>query len=176
MPSMSHAAQRGHDGRSTEESSSVSTRTRTPTSPRSAAADHRRAEHPRPAAAAASRRRPGQRRRAAHHRRRQPRPDEQRSLRRRPVGGQPDRSVLRQTRRRRLNRGGDRRANAALYRIALTRSRDDHRTRNYLERRITQGLSRRDTIRCIKRYIAREIYHLIQQINPTQVHEQLDET
>ena len=72
------------------------------------------------------------------------------------------------TRRRRLHRGGDRRANAALYRIALTRSRGDHRTRDYLERRATQGLTRREAIRCLKRYVAREIYQLIQQINPTQ--------
>jgi transposase len=53
------------------------------------------------------------------------------------------------TRRRRLNRGGDRRANAALYRIALTRSRGDHRTRDYLERRATHGLTRREAIRCL---------------------------
>ena len=72
------------------------------------------------------------------------------------------------TRRRRLNRGGDRRANAALYRIALSRSRDDQRTRDYFDRRTTQGLTRRDTVRCLKRYIAREIYHLIQQINMDQ--------
>jgi transposase len=72
------------------------------------------------------------------------------------------------TRRRRLNRGGDRRANAALYRITLTRSRGDQRTREYLERRATQGLTRREAIRCVKRYIAREIYQLIHQISPTQ--------
>jgi transposase len=65
------------------------------------------------------------------------------------------------TRRRRLNRGGDRRANAALYRIALTRSRNDQRTLDYLDRRTTQGMTRREAIRCLKRYIAREIYHLI---------------
>lgn len=69
------------------------------------------------------------------------------------------------TRRRRLNRGGDRRANAALYRIALTRSRCDQRTRDYLDRRTAQGLTRREAIRCVKRYIAREIYHLIQQLD-----------
>jgi transposase len=80
------------------------------------------------------------------------------------------------TRRRRLNRGGDRRANAALYRIALTRSHSDHRTRNYLERRAAQGLTRREAVRCLKRYIAREIYQLIHHISPTQPHEQLDET
>jgi transposase len=70
------------------------------------------------------------------------------------------------TRRRRLNRGGDRNANAALYRIALTRSRGDQRTRDYLDRRTTQGMTRREAIRCLKRYIAREIYHLFQQLNP----------
>jgi transposase len=70
------------------------------------------------------------------------------------------------TRRRRLNRGGDRRANAALYRIALTRARGEQRTRDYLDHRTTQGNTRREAIRCLKRYIAREIYHLIQQPNP----------
>jgi transposase len=70
------------------------------------------------------------------------------------------------TRRRRLNRGGDRNANAALYRVALTRSRGDQRTRDYLDRRTAQGMTRREAIRCLKRYIAREIYHLIQQGNP----------
>ena len=69
------------------------------------------------------------------------------------------------TRRRRLNRGGDRRANAALYRIALTRSRCDPRTRDYLDRRATQGLTRREAIRCVKRYVAREIYNLVRQLN-----------
>lgn len=72
------------------------------------------------------------------------------------------------TRRRRLNRGGDRRANAALYRIALTRLRGNHRTRDYLERRASQGLTRREAIRCVKRYVAREIYQLLHQINATQ--------
>jgi transposase len=72
------------------------------------------------------------------------------------------------TRRRRLNRGGDRRANAALYRIVLTRSRGEQRTRDYLDHRTTQGLTRREAIRCIKRYVAREIYHLLQELNPAQ--------
>jgi transposase len=69
------------------------------------------------------------------------------------------------TRRRRLNRGGDRRANAALYRIALTRTGGHQPTRDYLDRRITQGRTRREAIRCVKRYIAREIYHLITQLD-----------
>jgi transposase len=68
------------------------------------------------------------------------------------------------TRQRRLNRGGDRRANAALYHIALTRSPSDHHTRDYLERRATQGPTRRKAVRCLKRHIAREIYQLLQQL------------
>jgi transposase len=71
------------------------------------------------------------------------------------------------TRRHRLNRGGDRRANAALYHIALTRSRGEDRTRTYLQHRTNQGSSRREAFRCLKRYIAREVYHLIQQLNLT---------
>ncbi|MFE6800067.1 IS110 family transposase [Streptomyces sp. NPDC057681] len=66
------------------------------------------------------------------------------------------------TQRRRLNRGGNRQANAALYRIVVTRLRRDVRTRLYLERRTKQGMSKREIIRCLKRYVAREIYRQIQ--------------
>jgi transposase len=65
------------------------------------------------------------------------------------------------TTRHRLNRGGDRQANTALYRIALSRLRWDTRTRDYLTRRITEGKTRREAIRCLKRYIAREMYQII---------------
>jgi transposase len=65
------------------------------------------------------------------------------------------------TSRRRLNRGGDRQANCALYRIAICRLRGDVRTRDYLTRRITEGKTHREAIRCLKRYIAREIYQII---------------
>jgi transposase len=66
------------------------------------------------------------------------------------------------TDRHRLNRGGDRRANNALWRIALVRMRCHEPTRAYVVRRIKQGLSKRDILRCLKRYVAREIYkHLI---------------
>jgi transposase len=65
------------------------------------------------------------------------------------------------TTRRRLNRGGDRQANAALYRIALSRLRWDVRTRAYLTRRITEGKTHRKAIRCLKRYIAREMYQIL---------------
>jgi transposase len=65
------------------------------------------------------------------------------------------------SRHRRLNRGGNRQANAALYRIVLTRLRLEERTQNYLQRRISDGKTKREVIRCLKRYVAREIYRLI---------------
>ena len=63
------------------------------------------------------------------------------------------------TDRHRLNRGGDRHANNALWRIALVRMRCHPPTRAYVERRTKQGLSKLDIMRCLKRYIAREVYH-----------------
>jgi transposase len=62
------------------------------------------------------------------------------------------------TNRHRLNRGGDRIANNALWRIALVRMSSDPRTRNYVERRTKEGLSKKEIIRCLKRYVAREAY------------------
>jgi transposase len=61
-------------------------------------------------------------------------------------------------RRHRLNRGGDRQANNALWRIALVRMSNCPRTRAYVERRTKEGRTKREIIRCLKRYIAREIY------------------
>jgi transposase len=67
--------------------------------------------------------------------------------------------------RHRLNRAGDRQANAALWRIVIVRLRSRHTpTINYLERRITAGNAKRDAIRCLKRYLARELYSDIQAI------------
>ena len=66
------------------------------------------------------------------------------------------------TNRHRLNRGGDRQANAALYRIVLVRLSHDPRTRAYMRRRTTEGLSKSEIIRCLKRYVAREIFSAIQ--------------
>ena len=63
------------------------------------------------------------------------------------------------TDRHRLNRGGDRAANAALYRIAISRLRWDPTTRDYAQRRTAQGLTKPEIIRCLKRYIARQIYN-----------------
>lgn len=65
------------------------------------------------------------------------------------------------TTRHRLNRGGDRQANNALWTIALVRMRSDERTRTYVERRRAEGRSRKEIMRCLKRYIARELYPLI---------------
>ncbi len=61
--------------------------------------------------------------------------------------------------RHRLNRGGDRQANSALWHIVITRMACDQRTRDYIERRINEGLTKQEAIRCLKRYVAREIYN-----------------
>jgi hypothetical protein len=50
---------------------------------------------------------------------------------------------------------------AARYRVVLCRLRWDHRTRKYMQRRTKDGLSKNEIIRCLKRYIARELYQLI---------------
>lgn len=62
---------------------------------------------------------------------------------------------------RRLNRGGDRQADAALHRIVQTRVRFDPRTRECYARRMAEGKTRREIVRCLKRYVAREVFHLI---------------
>jgi transposase len=62
------------------------------------------------------------------------------------------------TNRHRLNRGGNRRANAALYRVAVVRMRSHALTRAYVQRRTAEGKSLREIRRCLKRYIAREIF------------------
>lgn len=63
--------------------------------------------------------------------------------------------------RHRLDRGGDRRANKALFRIVIVRMKNDPRTRAYVARRLTEGRSKREIIRCLKRFVAREIFHAI---------------
>lgn len=62
------------------------------------------------------------------------------------------------TDRHRLNRGGDRGANNALYMAVVTRMRYHEQTRAYVARRTAQGLSKSDIIRCLKRYVVREVY------------------
>ncbi len=60
--------------------------------------------------------------------------------------------------RHRLNRGGDRQANAALHRIVLTRMSSHDETRRYVTRRREEGLSTPEIMRCLKRYVARQTY------------------
>lgn len=63
--------------------------------------------------------------------------------------------------RHRLNRGGDRRGNRALHRIAIVRLRHDQRTKEYAAHRRAQGKTNPEIIRCLKRYIAREAYRAL---------------
>jgi len=79
-------------------------------------------------------------------------------------GASPVQASSGNTHRHRLNRGGDRQANSALWRIVLVRMRSHQPTRDYVTRRTAEGLAKRDIMRCLKRYVAREIYH---HINPT---------
>jgi transposase len=67
------------------------------------------------------------------------------------------------TTRHRLNRGGDRAANSALHIIAIGRLRTDPRTKAYIAKRVAEGHSKLEAIRCLKRYIAREVFSLISQ-------------
>jgi transposase len=77
------------------------------------------------------------------------------------------------TARHRLNRGGDRAANSALHIIAIGRLRTDARTQAYVAKRNGEGHSKLEAIRCLKRYIAREVFTLIKQrqreINQTRI-------
>jgi transposase len=61
----------------------------------------------------------------------------------------------------RLNRGGDRQANAALWHIVTTRMSAEPRTRAYVERRSKEGRSKKEIIRVLKRYVAREVYYYL---------------
>ena len=70
-----------------------------------------------------------------------------------------DANTGKQQRRHRLNRGGDRQANSALWTIAICRMAADQNTRDYINRRISDGLTKKEAIRCLKRHIAREVYH-----------------
>lgn len=63
--------------------------------------------------------------------------------------------------RHRLNRSGDRQANNALWTIAMVRMRNEQRSKTYVERRTCEGRSQKEIQRCLKRYIARELYPLI---------------
>lgn len=77
------------------------------------------------------------------------------------------------TNRHRLNRGGDRAANSALHTIAIGRLWTDTRTQEYVAKRVAEGHPKMEALRCLKRYISREVYTLLQnqnrQINSTQI-------
>jgi len=66
------------------------------------------------------------------------------------------------TNRHRLDRGGNRQINAAIHRIAVTRARCHPETRDYIARKRSEGKTHRDAIRCLKRHLARRIWHLLQ--------------
>lgn len=76
-------------------------------------------------------------------------------------GASPLQASSGKTIRHRLNRGGDRSANNALWTIAMVRMRSEPRTQNYAARRAAQGMSNKEIQRCLKRYIVRELYPLI---------------
>jgi len=69
------------------------------------------------------------------------------------------------TRRHRLNRGGDRQANAALHRVVVVWLRWHQPTRDYATRRTTQGKTSKEILRCLKRYVAREVFAVLRQID-----------
>ena len=64
--------------------------------------------------------------------------------------------------RHRLNRGGDRRLNQALHTIVLVRRQRDARTKAYIARRIAEGKSAREVVRCLKRYLARHLFRMLE--------------
>ena len=79
-------------------------------------------------------------------------------------GASPVEASSGKTARHRLNRGGNRQANAALHRIAIVRLRYDERTREYAAKKQAEGKSKKEILRCLKRYIAREVYKAL--LNP----------
>ncbi len=72
------------------------------------------------------------------------------------------------TQRQRLDRGGNRQINAALHRVIVTRARCHPQTRDYIARRRAEGKSSREAIRCLKTYLARRVWRLLQPPTPAQ--------
>lgn len=66
------------------------------------------------------------------------------------------------TQRHRLNRGGDRRLNSSLHTIVQTRMRSDPHTRTYVDRRLAEGKTKREVRRCLKRYVARQLFKILE--------------
>jgi transposase len=77
------------------------------------------------------------------------------------LGASPIEASSGKIKRHRVNRGGDRAGNAALWRIVITRMATQQETRDYVERRTTEGLSKPEIIRCLKRYTARQVYNAL---------------
>lgn len=69
--------------------------------------------------------------------------------------------------RHRLNRGGDRQLNRALHTIVTVRTRHDERTKAYFAKSTAQGKTKRETRRCLKRYVARHLFRLLENPEPT---------
>jgi transposase len=79
-------------------------------------------------------------------------------------GSSPVEASSGKTRRHRLNRGGDRQANAALHRIVIVRLRWHQPTRDYVAKRTAEGKTSKEIIRCLKRYVAREVFAVLRPI------------
>ncbi len=82
-------------------------------------------------------------------------------------GASPIEASSGKTTRHRLNRGGDRQANAALDRIVLVRLRHDQQTKDYMARRLTEGKSKKEVTRCLKRFAAREVFAVLPKMRET---------
>jgi transposase len=85
-------------------------------------------------------------------------------------GASPLEASSGRTKRHRLNRGGDRALNRALHDITRTRMIHCPRTRDYVARRRAQGVTDREIRRCLKRYIARELYRTLNRCQPLTTH------
>jgi transposase len=79
-------------------------------------------------------------------------------------GASPVEASSGKTIRHRLNRGGDRQANAALHRVVIVRLRWHQPTRDYVARRTAEGKSKKEILRCLKRYVAREVFAVLPQL------------
>lgn len=79
-------------------------------------------------------------------------------------GSSPVKASSGRTQRHRLNRGGDRSANSALWSIVRTRMVSHQPTKDYVARRTAEGLSKQEIMRCLKRYLARQLFPIITNI------------
>ena len=74
------------------------------------------------------------------------------------------------TQRQRLDQGGNRQINAALHRVIVTRARCHPETQDYIARRLAEGKTTREAIRCLKRYLTRHVWRLLQPPHPEPGH------